>query len=218
MMLGDAFNQRKRISAEIQSWVNRLIQAGKDVRQYRTLTLEGEKAFVPEPGSEKTSQRHYTVEECHQRIEELTKQDRELALRISLTNQQARAEVEDMDGTVREYTIPELLVLRNEIIPQMENVIRSTPTLADGVNVFDQGDGFVKHRSIRKIERKKQTLSDKGHKVEETAIEGYDVVETTDYGVPVREVWDKVDRIQEFAQRVKQAINQANKTELIELQ
>jgi hypothetical protein len=29
--------------------------------------------------------------------------------------------------------------------------------------------------------------------------------------------WDEIDRIGEFAQRVKQAINQANKTELVEL-
>jgi hypothetical protein len=42
-------------------------------------------------------------------------------------------------------------------------------------------------------------------------------VEVTDYGVPRREQWDAIDRIGEFAQRVKQAINQANKTELAEL-
>ena len=46
---------------------------------------------------------------------------------------------------------------------------------------------------------------------------GYDVVEVTDYGVPRREQWDAIDRIGEFAQQVKQAINQANKTDLVEL-
>ena len=39
----------------------------------------------------------------------------------------------------------------------------------------------------------------------------------TDYGLVRREQWDAIDQIGEFAQRVKQAINQANKTELVEL-
>jgi hypothetical protein len=42
-------------------------------------------------------------------------------------------------------------------------------------------------------------------------------VEHTDYGLPRREVWNEIDRIQEFAERVKQAIYEANKTELVEL-
>ncbi|MGE0710563.1 MAG: hypothetical protein AB7N76_27220 [Planctomycetota bacterium] len=54
-------------------------------------------------------------------------------------------------------------------------------------------------------------------KVEEVETVGYDVTETTDYGLPRREAWDEVDRIQDFAQRVKEAINQANKIELVEL-
>ena len=46
---------------------------------------------------------------------------------------------------------------------------------------------------------------------------GYDVVEVTDFGLQSREMWNEIDRIQEFLQRVKQAINRANKTELVEL-
>ena len=53
--------------------------------------------------------------------------------------------------------------------------------------------------------------------MEEVELLGHDVVDVTDYGVARREQWDAIDRIGEFAQRVKQAINQANKTELAQL-
>ena len=53
--------------------------------------------------------------------------------------------------------------------------------------------------------------------MEEVELLGHDVVEVTDYGMERREQWDAIDRIGEFAQRVKQAINQANKTDLVEL-
>ena len=88
---------------------------------------------------------------------------------------------------------------------------RATPTRAENVSVMEESDGFVRHQTIRKVERKKQTLSDKGMKVEEVEVIGYDVVEVTDFGLPLREAWNEIDRIQDFAQRVKQAINQANK-------
>ncbi|HEX9538585.1 MAG TPA: hypothetical protein VGA04_10500 [Streptosporangiaceae bacterium] len=48
-------------------------------------------------------------------------------------------------------------------------------------------------------------------------LDGDDAYQVTDFGVARREQWDAIDRIGEFAQRVKQAINQANKTELAEL-
>src|ERR1051326_4163878 len=167
MTLGDAFNRRKKLGADLASWTHRLEQAGKETRLYRTKSTEGAEAFLPEPGSEKTTARHYTIEECQARIEELMREDRELALRISLTNQRAKSSVEDMEGVKRELSVPELLVLKNEIIPRMEQVARAMPTRAEGVNVFDQGDGFIKHRQIKKVERKKETLSEKGLKVEE---------------------------------------------------
>jgi hypothetical protein len=217
MTLSDAFNRRKKLAADLQSWIQRLSQAGVERRDYRTKSIEGDGAFTPEPGSEKSTHRHYTIEECKTRIDELLREDRELALRISLTNQRAKAQVTDLDGTVREMTIPELLVLKNEIIPKMEQVARATPTRADGVNVFEEGDGYIKHCTIKKVERKKETLLEKGLKMEEVITEGYDVVEHTDYGLPRREVWNEIDRIQEFAERVKQAISEANKTELIEM-
>lgn len=218
MTLGDAFNRRKKLDSDIAIWLQRLGQAGVDRREYRTKSIEGNDAFVPEPGSEKITKRVYTIEECKKKLQELLKEDEELALRISITNQNAKAEVQLLDGTVKQLTIPELLVLKNEIIPKMENIARATPIRATGVNIFEEKDDyFVKHRTVTKIEKKKETLMEKGLKVEEVTIEGYNVVETTDYGILSRKVWDEIDKIQEFAQRVKQAINECNKTELLPL-
>ena len=44
---------------------------------------------------------------------------------------------------------------------------------------------------------------------------GFDVTEITDFGLPTRVMYNEIDRVQEFLQRVKQAINRANKTELV---
>ena len=217
MTLGDAFNRRKKLDGDLTSWTNRLKQAGTTKRTFRCKTVEGEHAFLPEPGSEKTTSRHYTVEECRAKIVEIIDEDRILALRISLTNQAAKAEVEDLNGKLRVYSIPELLVLKDSIIPKLEAAARAVPLRTDGVNVIESGDNHVRYRTVAKIERKKETFSDKGLKAEEMETLGYDVAEVTDYGLPSRDVWNEVDRIQEFQPRVKQAINRANKTELVDL-
>jgi len=217
MTLGDGFNRRKKLATDLQTWIARLKLAGSTRRIYRTKSIEGADAFAPEPGSEKSTMRHYTVEECRTKIDEILVEDRTLALRISLTNQRARAEVEDLDGRSREYSIPELLVLKDDVIPKLELAARAIPLRADGVNVIGRGEGFEKHRTVTKVERKKETFSDKGLKAEEIELLGYDVVEVTDYGLPSRDVWNEIDRIQEFLQRVKQAINRANKTDLVDL-
>jgi hypothetical protein len=217
MTLGDGFNRRKKLAADLQTWIARLSQSGATRRSYRAKTIEGTEAFTPEPGSEKTTMRHYTVDECRQKIRDIIAEDRALALRISLTNQRARAEVEDLDGNKREHSIPELLVLKDDIIPKLEQAARAVPLRADGVNVIETGAGFVRHRLVTKVERKKETFSDKGLKAEEMVTLGHDIVETTDFGLPSREMWNEIDRIQEFLQRVKQAINRANKSELVDL-
>lgn len=221
MTLGDAFNRRKKLSVDFQTWLNRMGAAGSTRRSYRTKAVEGEGALVPEPGTERTTSRHYTIEECRERLQEVLAEDRSLALRISLTNQRARAELEDLDGQVRQYSIPELLVLKSDIIPKLEQAARTVPLRADGVSVFEgEGEalppGAMRHRTIVRVERKKETFSDKGLKAEEMVLLGFDVVETTDYGRPPREIYNEIDRIQELAQRVKHAINKANKTPLIE--
>jgi hypothetical protein len=217
MTLGDGFNRRKKLAGDLASWTNRLKASGHTKRTFRCKTIDGKDAFTPEPGSEKTTSRHYTVEECRDKIRELIDEDRILALRISLTNQSAKAEVEDLNGKVRTYSVPELLVLKDSIIPKMEEAARAVPLRTDGVNVMDAGDNHVRYRQVNKVERKKETFSDKGLKAEEMETLGYDVTEVTDYGLPSREVWNEIDRIQEFLQRVKQAINRANKTELVDL-
>jgi hypothetical protein len=216
MSLGDAFNRRKKLATDLQSWINRLKAAGVTRRTYRSRTIEGDQAFVPEPGSEKSTSRHYTVEECRERIGEIIEEDCLLALRISLTNQAARAEVEDLSGHVRSYSIPELLVLKDSIIPKLEEAARAVPLRADGANVLETGPNFVRYRQVTKVERKKETFSDKGLKVEEIETLGYDITEVMDYGLPTREMWNEIDRVHDFLQRVKQAINRANKTELVE--
>jgi hypothetical protein len=217
MNLGDAFNRRKKLSSDLAAWTNRLKSSGVTRRTFRTKAIDGSGAFSPEPGSEKSTMRHYTVEECRAKIREILDEDLVLALRISLTNQAAKAEVEDLDGRSRTYTIPELLVLKDSIIPKLEEAARGVPLRADGVNVMDAGDNHVRYRTVTKVERKKETFSDKGLKAEEMETLGYDVVEVTDFGLPSREMWNEIDRIQEFLQRVKQAINRANKTELVDV-
>jgi hypothetical protein len=87
----------------------------------------------------------------------------------------------------------------------------------DDVHVYESGENWVRHRSVKKVERKHESFSDKGLKVEEVELLGYDVVETTDYGVGRRAQYDEIDRIADYSQRVKQAINKANQTPLVEL-
>lgn len=217
LTLGDAFNRRKKLAGDIEAWTNRLKSSGHTKRTYRSKEIDGKHAFTPEPGSEKTTTRHYTIEECRERLREAIAEDQQLALRISRTNQVARAEVEDLTGKTATYSIPELLVLKDSIIPKMEEAARAVPLRTDGVNVIESGGNFVRYRNVTKVERKKETFSDKGLKAEEMELLGYDVVEVADYGLPSREIWNEVDRIQEFAQRVKQAINRANKAELVDV-
>ncbi len=215
MTLSDGFNRRKKIEADLATWMQRLAASGKDRRELTTKSIDGDGAFVPEPGSEKLTKRTYTIEECRARIGELLAEDRQLAVRISLTNQQAKSKVADIDGVEREMTVPELLVLKNDIIPKLEQYIRAIPTRAEGVNVYATGTGSIGYRDIKKLEKKKESITDKGIKMEETVVTGYKVDETTDYGVLQRDSWNEIDRIHDFAQRVKQAINEANKTPLI---
>ncbi|MBD3187262.1 hypothetical protein GF325_10565, partial [Candidatus Bathyarchaeota archaeon] len=115
MNLGDAFTRRKQINSEIQTWLNRLQLAGRDSEQFKTNAIEGEEKFKPVPGSYRKFTRNYTIEECMEKLEDLMASDRKLALRISMTNHVARATLLDLDGTEMEYSIPELLVLKNEI-------------------------------------------------------------------------------------------------------
>ena len=73
--LADAFNERKRTDAQINTWKNRLTQANRVTKYYKTKEIEGKKAFEPLPGSVKEYDRHYTVQECLKQLEVLIKKD-----------------------------------------------------------------------------------------------------------------------------------------------
>lgn len=216
--LGDAFSRRKQINSKLENWFNRLTLAGRNSIKYETKEVEGERSFEPTPGTRTEYQRNYTIEECKKKIKELIEEDKKLAIQISLTNQQARATMEDLEGNQITLTIPELLVLKNDIAPKLERAASSTPKLAKGVEVLEKTEEFTKWRTVTPYYKTKQALSDKGHKIEEEVIDYYEVEEITDFGIPERKIYDEVDKIHAWQHRLKEAINQANKTELIELE
>jgi hypothetical protein len=123
MNLGDGFNRRKKLSSDLVAWTNRLKSSGVTRRTYRTKGIEGGQAFTPEPGSEKTTMRHYTVDECRTKIREILDEDLVLALRISLTNQAARP-TSDLDGKVRTCSIPDCSS-SGQHHPQLEGAARA---------------------------------------------------------------------------------------------
>ena len=218
LTLGDAFSLRKQLAAELENWTNRLRYAGRENVSYQTKKIEAEGAFTPIPGTNKEFKRNYTIEECQAKITELIEEDRKLALRISLTNQKARAKMIDLKGNEVELSIPELIVLKNDIAPKLENAAQAIPKKAKNVEIMQVTDKFTKWRTIYPVYKTKQSLSEQGHKIEEEYIDYYNVEEITDYGVDERKVFDDIDKIHEWQQRLKEAINQANKTELLNLE
>ncbi len=217
LALGDAFSRRKQIEAQIDTWIRRLELAGRETLRFHTESIEGDEKFKPIAGTKKEFQRTYTIEECNNKIQELLKEDQELAIRISLTNQKAKAKLIDFDGQEKELTIPELLVLKNDIAPKLERATRAIPKLAKEIEILEKTDNLVKWRTVQPIYKRKQSLSDQGHKIENEYIDYYVVEEVTDYGYQERKVFDETDKIHAWQQRLKEAINQANKTELVEL-
>ncbi|HME53381.1 MAG TPA: hypothetical protein VKM55_14250 [Candidatus Lokiarchaeia archaeon] len=217
MNLGDAFIRRKQIATEIQTWTNRLQLAGKDTTQYYTKSIETP-PYEPIPGTIKEYKRTYTIEECRAKLDTLIKEDLVLSHRISLTNQNASGTFQDLDGTVRTLTIPALLVLRNDIAPKLEAAARAIPVKAKGVEVTGTEDGLIKWRNITQEYKHVQEFNDKGMKAENDVIDRYRIEETVDYGWNERDVFDEIDKIHEWLQRIKNAINEANKTELVDVE
>jgi hypothetical protein len=219
MDLGDAFARRKQLDAEITTWINRLSLAGRNTQQYKTKsTNKSEKdAYSPIPGTQKEYIRNYTIEECQEKIQAFLKEDLELALRISLTNQKAKGKFIDLDGKEKEMTIPELLVYRNDIAPKYERAATAIPRRATGVEITEKGEKSIKWRQITPNWKVKQEMNGKGLKIENTFIEDFFIDEVEDFGHPERKVFDEIDRIHEWMVRIKTAINQANKTELVKL-
>lgn len=216
MNLGDAFTRRKQIDAEIQNWINRLSLTGQDSIIYQTKKIEGDQKFVPIPGSKKSYTRNYTIQECQDKIKELIEEDRKLARRISLTNQIALGSLIDLDGSEKKLNIPELLLLRNEIAPKLENAARAIPKKATGVEIVNEEPDSMKWRSIVPTYKSSQELSDKGHKIEKEYIDYFTITDVIDYGRNEREIFDETDKIHAWLERIKNAINEANKTELVD--
>lgn len=216
MNLGNAFARRKQLSAEINTWINRLGLAGRNTKQYQTLDISGGKDFSPIPGTIKQFTRNYSIEECRERLDKLIAEDRDLALRISLTNQIAKGKVVNMDGEEQELTIPELLVLKNDIAPKIEQAIRNIPRKATGIELMEQKEKSVKWRTISTRYKTEQVLGDKGV-AENKVVDYHDVHEVEDFGYSERAVFDEVDKVHKWMQSLKEAVNQANQTELVDL-
>lgn len=217
MNLGDGFARRKQISADIETWTGRLGLAGRDTTVYQTKSIDPAKIRDIIPGTKKTFIRNYSVEECWKNIQDLIEEDKNLARRISLTNQSAKAKLKDLDGTEKILTIPELLVLRNEIAPKLENAARALPKLPTGVEIISQTAHETNWRQIVPTVKISQELSEKGLRIDKEYIDFYTITENTDYGKPEREVFDEIDKIHSWLERIKNAINEANKTDLIEI-
>lgn len=202
----------------MESWYNRLVLAGTNTVKFEIKKIKGKKAFEPIPGTRTEFKRNYTIEECQNKIQELIEEDKKLTIQISLTNQKESVKVIDLDGKEVALTIPELLVLKNDIAPKLERAATSIPKLAKGVEIIEKTGEYTKWRSVTPYYKTKLSLSDKGHKIEEKMIDYYEVQEYADFPKPEREVFDAVDKIHAWQQHLKEAINQANKTELIEIE
>lgn len=216
LTLGDAFSRRKQIESEIENWLNRLRLAGTETIKFNTNSIEGDK-FDPIPGSPKNYTRDYTIQECVSTLERLINEDKTLALRISLTNQLAKAKLVDLDGTEREYSVPELLVLKNDIAPKLEELQRAIPIRAQGVDIIEQKEDSIKYRIIKETKKSVQEMGEKGQVITNTITDFFTVEEKTDYGYNQRQVYDEIDNIHIWLVQLKDALNQANRTQLAEL-
>jgi len=216
--IGDAFSRRREIGEEINAWTQRLTQAGRDFRRYRTKQIDNSKAnyMLPEEGTETIYKRVYTIKECVAKLNELIKEDMQLSLRISRTNAIAAANVMMLDGLEQKFSIPELLVFKNDIIPKLESIARAKPIRLD-IEFEEKENNILFARKIGKNFDKRKKIHEKNI-IEEKYIVDYSIEEITEYGLPKREVYDEIDEIQAFAKRVQRAINQANKTSLVILE
>lgn len=217
MNLGDGFSRRKQIQTLFSVWLNRLTLSGREEVRFTSTEL-GDSEDKAIAGSLKKFGRNFTIEECLRKLEELLKEDKQLAKQISLTNQQAKAPVEDLEGNIVELTIPELIVLKNDIIPKLEEITNSIPTQAGGVEIIKKLENkYIEWRTIKTLISRTRKVSKEGFQVDVDVIRGYDVKKVIDYGYSERKIMDRNDKIQAYVGRVKRAINEANKTLLINL-
>lgn len=216
LTLGDAFSRRKQIESEITTWSSRLQLAGTETTRFTTKEIESKK-FEPIPGSIKVFSRNYTIQECIEALEKLIEEDKNLALRISLTNQVAKAKIIDLDGEEKELSIPALLVLKNDIAPKLENFKRAIPIRAQGVEIIEDKGEFIKYRLVTETKKSVQQMGEKGQVITNAVSDFFTIEERIDYGFNQRIVFDEIDKIHQWLVRLKEAINQANRTHLVAL-
>lgn len=215
LTLGDAFSRRKQVESEITNWNNRLAIAGRISTIFKTKKIVGNEKFEPLPGSIQKYDRHYTIEECRTNLDKLIAEDKDLALRISKTNQLAKSKLKDLSGEEVELSIPELLVLKNDIAPKIEASLRNVPIRATGVDVIKEEKDHIVYRTITEILKSVQEMGEKGQVITNNIIEYYKVTDNIDYGLNQRDIYNEIDKVHEWMHRLKEAINQANKTELV---
>lgn len=218
MNLGDGFSRRKQVQNEFQTWLRRLALAGKDEITFTTPEL-GDSEDKAIPGSLKKFTRNYTIGECEAKLDSLIKEDTQLAHRISLTNQVAKAIMTDIDGNSVELTIPELIVLKNDIAPKLSEIVDNIPRRAIGEEVIesDASSTNIKWRKIKTMISRTREVGKNGFQRDVDVVQGYQVKEVMDYGFPERYIFDRKDKIAAWETRLKEAINQANKTLLVDL-
>lgn len=217
MNLGDGFSKRKQIQNEFQIWLRRLSLAGKDETRFITKELGADENKAVK-GSLKKFIRNYTIDECLDKLTAFIKEDTELAHRISLTNQKAAVTMKNLDGEEVRLTIPELIVLKNNIAPKFVEIEDNIPRLTSGEEIIeDESKDFVKWRVIKAIIDKTREIGENGFQRDVEVVKGYNVREVKDYGYSERAIYDRKDNIAAWETRLKEAINQANKTLLVEL-
>ncbi len=207
MNLSDAFTRRKEIQEEISLWTNRLECSGINKKIY---LLDAEKKEI---ALKEATYREYTIEECLQALHNLMEEDKNLAIRISKTNARVEVELEDFDGNIRKVSIAELLILKESIIPNMQKIVQCKP-VADLGKEVKKLQGYIEYESIHPIVKQVDDVKE-GVKITKQVIECYTKTVVEDFGITRRQQYDEQDKINHFARRVKKALNEANKAELV---
>lgn len=207
MNLSDAFTRRKEIQEEISLWTDRLNNAGINRKVY---LLDADKKEIELVES---FYREYTIEECLQSLQALMQEDKNLAIRISKTNAKVEVELEDFDGQVRRVSIAELLILKDSIIPNMQKIVSSKP-IANSGKEGKKLEGYVEYETIHPRMSNVEDVKE-GVKFTKSVLQGYTKTVIEDFGISQRQKYDEQDKINHFARRVKKALNEANKAELL---
>ena len=216
LTLGDGFTRRKQIENEINTWLNRMGLSGRNDINYITESadLSEDKIVI---GTKRVHNRTFTTIECINKVKSLIEADKKMALRISLTNQTAKARMQDLEGNEVTLTIPELIVLKNEIAPKLKQMYATIPQQDMDNEIIEVKDDHIIWRVASANILRKKIINDKGFQEDISKISNYSVRIVEDYGRSARDIYEEKDKISAWEHRLKEAINQANKTPLIDI-